>query len=113
MARICGQSPDGVIPSRLSLGEECLLTLPSNPSTGYRWELQAGAAGVVEQVGQAEFQPSPDDTGLPRVGAGGVEVFRLRAIRAGDTTLHFVYRRAWESAQTPAAARHELALTVR
>jgi inhibitor of cysteine peptidase len=114
MTRICGHSADGIAPARLSVGEECLVRLPSNPTTGYRWELQAViAAGVVEQVGQAEFQPAPDDTGPPRVGAGSAQVFRLRAVGVGDATLHFVYRRAWEPVQTPAVNQHELVLMVR
>ncbi|GAJ04548.1 unnamed protein product, partial [marine sediment metagenome] len=55
---------------------------------------------ILEQMGEAEFKPS--QTGEPPlVGAGGWEIFRFKAISAGQMTLQLVYRRSWEEGVEP------------
>jgi len=51
-------------------------------------------------MGQPEFKPS--ETGEPPLaGAGGWEIFRFKAISAGQMTLQLVYHRPWEEGVEP------------
>ena len=51
-------------------------------------------------MGEAEFKPS--ETGEPPlVGAGGWEIFRFKAISAGQMILQLVYHRPWEEGVEP------------
>ena len=81
-------------------GRELVITLASNPSTGYRWEVAEADKAVLHQVGDAEFKSSaPSNTQV--VGAGGTETFRFESIGAGTTTLKMIYRRSWETGVPP------------
>lgn len=51
-------------------------------------------------MGEAEFKPS-ETGGSPLVGAGGWEIFRFKAISAGQLILKLVYRRPWEVGVEP------------
>jgi inhibitor of cysteine peptidase len=68
-------------------GETFELVLPSNPSTGYHWdiipELDETIVQFVEQNYVAEQPVIP--------GSGGVDVWTFRAVSAGDTTVVLGY----------------------
>jgi predicted secreted protein len=84
----------------LEQGQILVVTLESNPTTGYSWEVVETQESILEQMGDAEFKPS--QTGEPPlVGAGGWEIFRFKAISAGQMTLQLVYRRPWEEGVEP------------
>jgi len=84
----------------LELGKLLVVTLASNPSTGYRWELAENNESILKQFGEVEFKSS--DTGDPLiVGAGGWEIFRFKGLSAGQTALRLVYRRPWEEGVDP------------
>ena len=53
---------------------------------------------ILKQFGQAEFKPS-ETSDPPMVGVGGWEIFRFKAISAGQMTLELVYHRSWEDAE--------------
>ena len=78
-------------------GQQLTLSLDSNPTTGYRWEIVDGGPAILDQVGEAEFRSGDSDTNL--VGAGGVEVFRFKAKDSGQGVLKLGYRRPWEDAE--------------
>jgi len=81
----------------LSAGEEFILSLDSNPTTGYRWELQnMSEEGIVALVG-TEFKR--DEGNL--IGQGGKEYWTFRAIKEGITIITMVYRRPWEKETSP------------
>jgi inhibitor of cysteine peptidase len=68
-------------------GEEFDLVLPSNPSTGYHWELvEELDENIVQLVGQDYIAEQPV---VP--GSGGVDVWAFLAVNAGDTTIMFGY----------------------
>ena len=90
---------DDCSPLKLTQGQELVLTLPSNPTTGFRWELRNPAAGVLRRLGP-EVYSNPDDNGL--VGSGGESTWRFRADASGDDRLELVYRRPWEKDAEPA-----------
>jgi predicted secreted protein len=78
----------------LGVGQEVVLRLAENRTTGYRWQLLA-PDGV--QVGDGGYEPSP--SGSP--GAGGVRTFRLRPTAPGAHRVTAGLRRSWEPPDTP------------
>lgn len=85
----------------LTPGQELVVRLCSNPSTGYSWTIVAPATAVLVSAGPPAFEPDPKAGG--RVGAGGVEAFRFTAAAAGREALRFEYRRPWEKDAAPAS----------
>jgi len=75
---------------QVAVGEQFAVELTGNPSTGYTWQVRVDGQ-LLELLGQ-EFEPSGDG-----VGAGGVEVFRLRALAAGETEIACAYQRPWDT----------------
>ena len=74
---------------QVAVGEEFALALAGNPTTGYAWQVHSEGQ-VLDLLGQ-EFEP-----GGKGVGAGGLEVFRFRALAPGATEIVCEYRRPWE-----------------
>ena len=87
---------------KINLKQEQLVvvTLQSNPTTGYRWELIDNQDSILEQIGEAEFKPS-DAPAVPPIGDGGCEIFHFMAANKGQMTLTLVYRRPWEAGVEP------------
>ena len=85
----------------LKIGQILAVELDSNPTTGYGWEIASMDTTVLEMMGESEYTRS--DTGeTPRVGSGGTETFRFKAIGQGQSPLEMVYRRPWEAGVEPA-----------
>jgi len=84
----------------LEQGQILVVTLESNPTTGYRWEQLESQESVLRKMGETEYRPS-DAGAPPLVGAGGWEIFRFKATSAGQTTLRIIYRRSWEEGIEP------------
>lgn len=78
----------------LQSGDVTTLTLESNPTTGYSWQVLAIDNAVLVQEGDPEYKGASDSDGV--VGAGGTETFRFKAVGAGRTTLELDYMRPWE-----------------
>jgi inhibitor of cysteine peptidase len=76
-------------------GQVLVISLESNPSTGYGWHIAEIDEAIIKQVGETEFNQQPSDKQL--VGAGGEEVLRFEAVGSGTTTLSLTYDRIWES----------------
>jgi inhibitor of cysteine peptidase len=79
-------------PLKLVTGQRLTLTLPSNPTTGYRWLLQNPAPGVLKSLGP-EVYSNPEDAGL--VGGAGQSVWRFLAQAPGQGHLLLVYQQPW------------------
>jgi inhibitor of cysteine peptidase len=84
----------------MTVGQTLVVTLGANPSTGYGWERVSPEDGVLQQVGETEFQQGKAAKEL--VGAGGQEVLCFRAEKAGQSALNLVYHRPWEEDVEPA-----------
>jgi len=68
-------------------GETFDIVLPSNSSTGYRWDILPELdVNLLELIGQNYIAEQPV---MP--GSGGVEVWTFRAINPGDTTIALGY----------------------
>ena len=87
----------------LGVGQEVVLRLPENRTTGYRWELAVPEGVAVEDDGYEAAPP-----GAP--GAGGTRRFRLRPTAAGTHRVTAGLRRSWEAASGPAAGDLEFSL---
>jgi inhibitor of cysteine peptidase len=79
----------------LEQGQDLIVVLEGNPSTGYGWEV-AEIDEQVLQAGSAEFQPRSDLEGAP-----GAFALPFQAVGKGQTTLRLNYRRSWEKDVQP------------
>ena len=75
---------------RVAAGDLVQISLPENPSTGYRWELDRLPVGthLVGDHVERRRQAAP--------GAAGLRVLTIRVHKGG--TLSACLRRAWEAA---------------
>jgi len=80
----------------LGVGEELVIELTGNPTTGYNWYV----TGVDETVLQVQGEPAftADSSAL---GSGGMLALSFKALAAGETMLSMAYQRAWEVGIAP------------
>ncbi len=79
---------------QLVKGQDLMVELGGNPSTGFAWDVTSVNEEVLLQMGQAGFEPR---SGL--LGAPGVETFRFRAVKAGKVPLRMAHHRLWEDSK--------------
>jgi inhibitor of cysteine peptidase len=92
----------------LKAGAVLEVRLDANHTTGYSWVAAPAANPVLVRQGKAKYDESSAEG---KVGAGGVEVWRFKALNAGKQTLQFDYRRPWEK-NVPAAKTVVYSVTV-
>ncbi len=104
----CAQTPSNVAvqvdkqsdcPAKLHTGQQLIVSLSSNPTTGFRWQSQDAASGVLRSLGP-EVYSNPEDAGI--VGSAGVSTWRYQATAAGSGKLLMTYQRPWEPEVAPA-----------
>jgi inhibitor of cysteine peptidase len=103
----CAQQPKHIValekqsdcPLPLKSGQVLLLTLPSNPTTGYRWQVQNPASSILRSLGP-EVYSNPEDSGM--IGSAGQSVWRYQAANAGDGHLIMTYQQPWAPEVPPA-----------
>ena len=83
----------------LAPGQTVIVRLPSNPTTGYRWVYVEPKDAVLRVDGPSTYESS-QAAGGP-AGAGGIEIWKLAAFKAGQQQLRFEYRRPWEQDAAP------------
>ena len=99
---VLGAEDDGSV-VELAEGQALVVTLESNPTTGYSWEVSEVDEDVLMQMGDPEFKEAAASAaaeGEQLVGAGGTETFYFSSA-AGETTLTLVYHRPWEEDVEP------------
>jgi len=77
------------------VGEEIVVTLDGNPTTGYTWDAKDLDASMIQQIGSTEFKSG--NPGL--VAAGGTLTFKT--LKPGTTSLTLIYHRPWETDVKP------------
>lgn len=82
----------------VATGKQFTLTVESNPSTGYQWQLASPVDEKKVKFLRSMFNAPNTD----RVGAAGVELWIFEAVGAGDTTISLKYVRPWEKDKAPA-----------
>lgn len=81
-------------------GNQIVIALEGNPSTGYTWEAKDLDDSMFQQIGETEFKSG--NPGL--VGAGGTLTLTFKALKSGSATLTLVYHRPWETNVEPQSA---------
>lgn len=79
-------------------GAPLVITLESNPSTGYGWQVSKNDEAILKMHSAPTFRPAAHE--MP--GAPGHQSFRFVAISTGSDTIDLEYRRPWETSVTPA-----------
>lgn len=92
-------SKDSKCPLTLDTQQNLILSLPSNPTTGFRWEVRDAAANVLQSLGP-EVYSTPESSGL--VGAAGISTWRFVAHAPGEGRLLLTYQQPWEPNVAPA-----------
>lgn len=87
---------------RLASGGTLVITLESNPSTGFTWAIAGEPPAQVALQGEPDYV-EPDQSG-DVVGAPGSQVFTFVAVAPGSGTLHLAYARTWEEGTSPEAS---------
>lgn len=84
----------------LASGQDLVVRLPSNPTTGFRWIYVEPKDAVLRVDGPSTFEAAQSSGGA--VGAGGTEIWKLAPLKPGQQQLRFEYRRPWEQGVAPA-----------
>jgi inhibitor of cysteine peptidase len=84
----------------LTPGQDLVVRLPSNPTTGFRWIYVEPKDAVLRVDGPSTFEGGQSPGGA--VGAGGTEIWKLASLKPGQQQLRFEYRRPWEQDIAPA-----------
>jgi len=81
------------------IGDTVIVTLGSNPTTGFRWSdtAQVQNKDILKQIDHKCVEPA--QTGV--IGASGKEVWTFKALKEGTTTMSMEYRRSWENNEEP------------
>ncbi|MEW6140143.1 MAG: protease inhibitor I42 family protein [Thermodesulfobacteriota bacterium] len=80
--------------------QEFRITLPENPSTGFKWEARFNGDFLVLQSRKYV------SAGTGRMGGGGLAVFSFLPLKQGETSLVFRYKRPWENGATRERSIH-------
>lgn len=80
-------------PINLAPGQLLSLTLPSQPSTGYRWHLNSQALTGLKLLSHAQHMPKQPEL----VGAMGQSVWQFQALEPATGYLALSYQRPWEA----------------
>ncbi len=77
-------------------GEQILISLASNITTGFSWNETAaiGDTNIIQQVSHKTIEATSNLMGAP-----GTEQWTLKAMKAGTTKIHFEYSQPWEGGE--------------
>ena len=81
-------------PVTIAVGQDLLVTLDSNPTTGYDWQVDTAPDKAVLTIDERVYVPTPVDPDI--VGSGGATTTRFTAVAAGTTSIVLRYKRSWE-----------------
>jgi inhibitor of cysteine peptidase len=71
-------------------GDELVVALPENPTTGYRWYPDVDTDALAQEEDHNEGP-------VERRGAPGTRYLAFRALRPGPTRLRLIKKRPWEA----------------
>ena len=84
---------------QLAPGGELIVSLASNPTTGFSWTVGEDSDAALVLQGEPRYVPPASTT--PIVGAGGTEVFSFKAETEGTARLILEYRRPFAPDSPP------------
>jgi inhibitor of cysteine peptidase len=76
---------------QVSTGDELVVSLRENPTTGFRWAAEAGSEAILVLKGSVFAAGAGGG-----LGAGGLRVMRFQAKAAGQTSLRLLLRQQWQ-----------------
>ena len=82
----------------IEIDETFDISLESNPTTGYDWDVKECDYSVLELV-NTDYVTAENQT-PPLEGAGGLRNWTFRGLKDGETTLKLVYWRSWEGEES-------------
>ena len=77
----------------IGVNQEFFIALGSNPTTGYSW--QESHDETMLRLVKKTYEPG-EAAKQGAVGAGGIDYFRFKALRTGETEITLAYKRPWE-----------------
>jgi len=77
----------------IGVNQEFVIAIGANPTTGYDWEVSLDET-MLELV-EMTYKLA-EEAEYEIVGAGGVDYFRFKALKAGEAEITMVYKRSWE-----------------
>lgn len=89
---------DATCPLSMQPGQTLILSLPSNPASGYRWTLRDVSTAQLKSLGPEVFGSPQNDL----IGGDGISTWRFEAAESGSGRLYLAYQRPWESDTEPA-----------
>ena len=87
-----------VIERHVRVGDTFALEFPSNPSTGFQWQLAEPLDGVLLKKVSQDFQTNSNSQN--KLGAGGTQIWTFKALKTGEAYIEMGYLRPWESINT-------------
>ncbi|MBN2585166.1 protease inhibitor I42 family protein [Patescibacteria group bacterium] len=78
-------------------GNSFQIVLPSNQTTGYKWELVDLTSGVLEKVKEDYKVSTKYSEGV--VGAGGEEIWTFKVLKDERSHIVMEYRRPWDKSE--------------
>ena len=81
----------------VKVGDQIVISLDANPSTGYTWVAKDLDTTMFEQVGDPVFTSSNPNL----VGSGRTLILTYKTLKAGTVNLTLVYQRPWETGIDP------------
>jgi inhibitor of cysteine peptidase len=88
--RTLGEDDDGAV-VEVAVGEQIVLELEGNATTGYTWAVTAVDPAILAPAGDPDYQSESDADG-----AGGTYTFRFDAVGPGETEVVLKYFPSWE-----------------
>lgn len=79
-------------------GDSLVISLESNPSTGYRWQVGKNDDAILKLIGEPAFHPGAHHL----IGEPGHLIFKFKAISTGSDAIELGYVRPWEKDAAPA-----------
>ena len=77
----------------IGVNQEFVIALGSNLTTGYRWQ-ESHDETMLELVKSGYEMGEEAEQGM--VGTGGIDYFRFKAVKTGETKITLIYKRPWE-----------------
>lgn len=91
------------------VGQDIVMSLAGNPTTGYSWDVKDIKGDAVERVGEVKYKADAHPPGM--VGVGGGFTAKFKAAKPGKATVTLEYRRPWEK-NAKAAETFEVTISV-
>jgi inhibitor of cysteine peptidase len=74
-------------------GEEIIIKLDANPSTGYNWSIANEIDNSVIELVKESYKPDKVPEGKNIVGSGGTKIFVFKGLKKGNAYVRLEYKR--------------------